>query len=253
MALLRSCFSSDEPARRLADRMRRRESAMELTAPTAVAELMVTAARVEREELGDYQLYRLPWRTDLNARQTKQVLFLDEPEIRIERLYGFRLDSLTEPPPEPVAIPSLMLRFENTAADGLGEPLPSGIVRVFESYAERDVLAGEAELGDRPVGLPVELVIGRALNVLLEIDTVWDYGGRRGDRVVVTTQHRVVNNKAAPIELEIRHAVEDFYTDIDVEESTRPMRRRYGDLAWRFAVPPGEELLRYRLSALEIE
>ena len=30
----------------------------------------------EREELGDYQLYRLPWATDLNARQTKQAVFL---------------------------------------------------------------------------------------------------------------------------------------------------------------------------------
>ena len=205
--------------------------------------------RIEREEFGDYQLYRLPWHTDSNARQTKQVLFLDEPEVRVERLYGFRLESLTQPPAEDVVIPSLMLRFENTEADGLGEPLPSGVVRVFESYAGRDVLAGEAEVGDRPVGLPVELVIGRAQNVLLETTT--EYGGRGGDRVVVATEHRIVNNKAVPIELEIRHAVEDYYTDVEVESTSRPMRRRYGDLAWRFAVPPGEELLRYELSALD--
>jgi len=31
------------------------------------------------------------------------------------------------------------------------------------------------------------------------------------------------------------------------------MRRKYGDLAWRFTVPPGEELLRYELSALSPE
>ena len=113
------------------------------------------------------------------------------------------------------------------------------------------MLAGEAALGDRPVGLPVELVIGRALNVLLETTT--EYGGRGGDRVVVTTEHRIVNNKAVPIDLEIRHALEDYYTDVEVESSSRPMRRRYGDLAWRFAVPPGEELLRYELSAREPE
>ena len=115
------------------------------------------------------------------------------------------------------------------------------------------MLAGEAEVGDRPVGLPVELVIGRALNVMLEITTDWDYGEtrRNEDRVVVTTEHRIVNNKAVPIELEIRHGVEDYYTDVDVEESSRPMRRKYGDLAWRFTVPPGEEQLRYELSALE--
>jgi hypothetical protein len=216
---------------------------------------MVTAARIEREEFGDYQLYRLPWRTDLNARQTKQVLFLDEPEVEIERFYGFRLDSLTEPPADEVAIPNLIVRFENTAADGLGEPLPSGVVRVFEEYEGRDVFAGEAEVGDRPVGLPVELAIGRAQNVMLEVTTDWDYAATRRDedRVVATTQHRIVNNKSVPIDLEIRHGVESYYTDLELDQSSRPMRRKYGDLAWRFVVSPGEELLRYQLSALEPE
>ena len=64
----------------------------------AFEEISVTGSRIEREEFGDYQLYRLPWRTDLAARQTKQVLFLDEPEVEIERFYGFRLTSLTSRP-----------------------------------------------------------------------------------------------------------------------------------------------------------
>jgi hypothetical protein len=171
--------------------------------------------------------------------------------VRIERLYSYRLTSLTEPPPDDVVIPSLMLRFENTEADGLGEPLPRGVVRVFESHGGRDVLAGEAELADRPVGLPVELVIGRALNVLLEITMQLDGGGRVAGRVGAATEHRIVNNKAVPIELEIRHGVEGWLTDVELERSSRPMRRKYGDLAWRFTVPPGEELLSYELSALE--
>ena len=258
VALLRDCFESPVPlqlSQQQRERLLRRERAVMFDSPMALQEITVTGSRIEREEFGDYQLYRLPWRTDLNARQTKQVLFLDEPAVRIERFYGFRLDSLTDPPSDEVVIPSLTLRFENTEGDGLGEPLPSGVVRVFESYGGRNVLAGEAEVGDRPVGLPVELEIGRALNVMLEITTEWDYGEtrRNEDRVVVTTEHRIVNNKAVPIELEIRHGVEEYYTDVDIEQSSRPMRRKYGDLAWRFTVPPGEEQLRYELSALELE
>ncbi len=255
VALLHDCFASEVPGPRLSQqdgvRMLRRDSAVQFGAPVALEALMVTAARIEREELGDYQLYRLPWRTDLNARQTKQVLFLDEPEVRVERFYGFRLESLTQPLAADVVVPNLTLRFENTEAYGLGEPLPSGGVRVFEAYAGRDVLAGEAEVGDRPVGLPVELVIGRAQNVLLEITTGFESGGRNRDRVVVETEHRIVNNKAVPIDLEIRQRVEGYITDVELESSSRPMRRKYGDLAWRFAVPPGEELLRYEISALD--
>jgi hypothetical protein len=161
------------------------------------------------------------------------------------------LESLTESPAAEVVIPNLIVRFENTAAEGLGEPLPSGVVRVFEEYGGREVFAGEAQIGDRPVGLPIELTIGRAQNVMLEVTMSSNYADRRGSRsVAVATEHRVVNNKAVPIELEIRHAVESYYSDVRVDDSTRPMRRKYGDLAWRFVVQPGEELLRYRLSAL---
>ncbi len=254
VALLRECFASDVPVPQLVERMEARTIMFDRAGPQSMAleEITISANRIaEREELGDYQLYRLPWRTDLNARQTKQVLFLDEPEVQVERFYGFRLESLTQPPAADVVVPNLTLRFENTEAYGLGEPLPSGVVRVFESYAGRDVLAGEAEVGDRPVGLPVELVIGRAQNVLLEITTGFESGGRNRARVVVETEHRIVNNKAVPIDLEIRQRVEDYITDVELESSSRPMQRKYGDLAWRFAVPPGEELLRYEISALD--
>ena len=62
-------------------------------------EVVVTGFRASvdmqavREELGDYQLYRLPWATDLNARQTKQAVFLAKPNVKVERFYSFRLDA----------------------------------------------------------------------------------------------------------------------------------------------------------------
>jgi hypothetical protein len=248
-AMLRDCFALDIPLPAVpAQDLLRTFDTLEAVGQARFrrAEALLVATRAVREELGDYQLYRLPWRTDLNARQTKQVLFLDEPAIRIERFYGLRLESLTEALPEDVAIPNLIVRFENTRAQGLGEPLPSGVVRAFEAYGGREVFAGEAEIGDRPVGLPVELVLGRALNVMLEVTTSLS---RSGARVAGTTEHVIVNNKAVPIDLEIRQAVESYYTDVELESTSRPMRRKYGDLAWRFDVPPGEEVLRYRVSA----
>jgi hypothetical protein len=151
------------------------------------------------------------------------------------------------------------VRFENTDADGLGEPLPSGVVRVFEAYDGRDVFAGEAEIADRPVGLPVELAIGRAQNVMLEVQLGWNPVERRGRRgLTVGAEYRIVNNKAVAVDLEIRHSVDDGagrsrYTNQKVDRSSRPMRRKYGDFAWRFVVQPGEELLSYQLSALEVD
>ena len=53
-----------------------------MVAATMILEaIVVTGMRrvvATRETLGDYQLYRLPWSTDLNARQTKQAVFLEK-------------------------------------------------------------------------------------------------------------------------------------------------------------------------------
>jgi hypothetical protein len=250
--VLRSCFPralprGAVPKAAVADMVTQRFS---LGGAGPLEEIVVTGARrAEREDLGDYQLYRLPWRTDLGARQTKQVLFLDKPAVRVERLYALRLPSFTEPPDEDVSIPDLVLRFDNTARAGLGEPLPSGTVRVFEPYRGSEVFAGEAPLADKPVGLPVELAIARALNVAVEVTLERE----RSDagRVTVAATHTIANNKSVPVDIEIRHAVESVYTDARVDRSSKPMRKKYGDFAWRFAVPPGtEQVLRYGLSAL---
>jgi hypothetical protein len=254
VAMLRECFATQVPVSEFLLRSSPRSIMFDRAAAAQeglLEEIVVTGSRIVREEFGDYQLYRLPWLTDLGARQTKQVLFLDQPKVRVERFYGFRLDSLKEGPDEDVSIPSLTLRFENTEAFGLGEPLPSGVVRVFESHGGRDVFAGEADMGDRPVGLPVELEIARALNVMVEVTTDYDYVGRNRDRIVATTEHRIVNNKDVPIELEIRQGADFDLTDVKLERTSRPMRRKYGDLAWRFAVPPGEQVLRYEVSGRE--
>ena len=259
VALLRDCFATEPPPKALAPPGPMAYAASDLMRNSAALEAVtVTASRIAaREELGDYQLYRLPWLTDLGARQTKQVLFLDKPAVRVERFYGFRLETFTDPPAEDVVIPNLIVRWDNTERAGLGEPLPSGIVRVFEPYAGREVFGGEAEIDDKPVGLPVELTIGRALNVALEVDLDWnrEEDERRDacvDRTVVTAEHRIVNNKSVPVELEIRHPAQSYYRNAQVDESSRPMRKKYGDFAWRFAVAPGTEgVLRYELSALE--
>jgi hypothetical protein len=258
VALLRDCFVTDVP---LAIALNQSDGAAKnfqmARASMAVEEIAVTGSRIAaREELGDYQLYRLPWLTDLGARQTKQVLFLDKPAVRVERFYGFRLETFTDPPGDDVVIPNLVVRWENTERAGLGEPLPSGIVRVFEPYGGREVFGGEAAIDDKPVGLPVELTIGRAMNVALEVDVDWDSETELRDacvdRVVVTAEHRIVNNKSVPVELEIRHPSDGGYRNAELDESSRPMRKKYGDFAWRFAVSPGTQgVLRYELSALE--
>jgi hypothetical protein len=214
--------------------------------------IVVTGMRMsKREEFGDYQLYRLPWATDLDARQTKQAVFLNKPDVHVERFYGFRAEDVDAEPDEEEVRFDTMLRWENETRSGLGEPLPRGTLRVFESYAGEDVLAGEAQFDDKPVGVPVEVAIGRALNLTLEsqfdVGVEIDDGGT--ERIDVVVDHRVVNDKEAPVQIEIRHAAREWNTP-RVRKATLRTQRKYGDLMWRFTLPPGEtQVLHYELRA----
>lgn len=204
----------------------------------------------EREELGDYQLYRIPWRTDLNARQTKQVRFLDKPDVRVERYYSYRIPQFAVDPGDDPTAPSLVVRFENAAAHGLGEPMPRGTLRVFAPQGATSIFAGEAAIDDSAVGAPVEAAIARALDLALEITLEAQHDDEPlGQRTTVSTRIGIANGKSAPADLEIRHAVSSRNRDLRVESSSHPDTRKHGDVAWRFTVAPGEETLSYRLSA----
>jgi hypothetical protein len=252
VASLRGCFAAPiplAPQRVLADRA---YALAGVRAKAELEEVVVTGARImAREDLGDYQLYRMPLPTDLGARQTKQVAFLAKPAVRVERFYAYRLDGYVAELDEQVASPNVVVSFDNTARAGLGEPLPSGRVRVFETYGGAEVFAGEAQMEDRPVGLAVELAIGRAANLTLETTTEWRRDRRlNATYTIVSAEHRIVNNKGVPITMEIRHGVESGWESLQVRSSSLRMRKKYGDLAWRFTVPAGGvETLRYELEA----
>jgi len=200
-----------------------------------------------REELGDYQLYRLPLPTDLNARQTKQAVFLVKPQVKIERFYRFeyavyRMRGLEDRTPESV------IAFENSKTSGLGEPLPAGMVRVFDVNGAREVFLGEASMYDKAVNLPVELGVSKAMDLGLEIDaTSPDNEELRELNLLSRTdaEVRAFNAKSMPVTLEIRQHVEGNSV---LSNSSDLFRRKDGNYVWRLRVPAnGMKVLTYRV------
>lgn len=208
-------------------------------------EIVVTGMRssvLSPENLADYHLYRVPWPTDLNARQTKQAVFLQKPRVRVERFYalkfwadehGIGLDA------QPIA-PAVMLSFRNEKARGLGEPLPAGMVRVFERAPEGTLFVGESSLGDKSVGVPFELEIGRALDLAIELqfdrapDDVPDDGAHYAG-----FRFSIHSAKQRAIPLEIRQRYEEDTAHGEIIHANRRPTRKSGAYIWRFDVPPG--------------
>jgi hypothetical protein len=153
-----SPFGGDALAETSANRMFK----MSLAAP-AMAMVTVTANRkVEQEQLGDLKLYRVPDRTTVASRQSKQVRLLDRSSIPVARVYGADLDADENAGP---AAAHLLLRTMNDTANHLGLPLPSGRVAVFAARGDAELLLHESDMRDLAVDEEVEISLSDSPDV----------------------------------------------------------------------------------------
>jgi hypothetical protein len=211
---------------------------MVAAAPRADLQEMVVTARKQlaiQGELGDYKLYTLPEPTRVAARQTKQVAFLDQKAVPFTRVYVYRFDE-SDAQPDAHAAADVVLRLENRKAAGLGKPLPSGTVSVLAPSARGPVLAGEQRIEDTPVGLPLELTLGRAMDVAVRPKVLEER--RTGDQVATTVAVAFENDKPEPITVEHRQPQQgrDFKLASESQASTTDK----GDRVWTFRLAPGQ-------------
>jgi len=126
-------------------------------------EIVVTASRkAEQEDFGDYKLYRIPAKVTVAPYQTKQLAFLNEPEVGVEQVYALDLDDVNED------VSSVAIRYDiDNDKDGtLAKALPKGTVRVFApSVTVGRAFVGEDDIDDIPVGLPAKIMAGKSVTV----------------------------------------------------------------------------------------
>jgi hypothetical protein len=137
---------------------------MPAAAPAMLQEsVVVTAQKVAQEQLGDLKLYRVPERTTLASRQSKQVRLMDRSGIPVNTVYGAEVDVDED---DAASIPAhRLLRTKNTAANHLGVALPSGSVAVFGAVQGLRLLEHESELRDIAVDEDVEINMGESPDV----------------------------------------------------------------------------------------
>ena len=140
------------------------------------------------------------------------------------------------------------MRLQNKESEGLGKPLPAGVVSVVETGGSGGVLADQDKIDDIPVGLPVELDLGLAMDVWLdprvtEVRTIGN-GVRREQRVSVEV--RLGNDKPVPSTFEYRQPSDR--EGFRIVRESRPHTRKDGEVRWTFRLQPGARtVLRYSM------
>ncbi len=218
-------------------------------------ELMAVAApEVQREALLDYHLYTLTPPVTLEPNQMRQVGFVDAAEVpaRREHLlvgqeYHYRGRHGQLGRDLPVAT---FVELDNRAQGGLGVPLPSGVVRVYQpDSAGRIHLVGEDRIGHTPDGETLRLQLGHAFDLRadrVQTDFVRLPAPEREQRF--ESAFRIAVRNAGDREVTVT-ILEPLPGEWEVVEESHPHERKSArEAQWRLAVPPrGEAALEFRV------
>ncbi|BBD99438.1 hypothetical protein SAMIE_1029390 [Sphingobium amiense] len=175
------------------------------------------------EDVGDLKLYRVPVPVDISASGQKQVVLLRQPGAAVERLYAGRVEA-GDGSSRPM---TLRLRLQNRKSDGLGLPLPSGKVAVFEQVDGARMLAGEADVADKAEGERVDYDIAQSADVRLT--TRVSSGGRK------TRRWSLGISNARPFDV-----VAEVTIAQDIQPRPAAMERRGDSWIWRITVPAND-------------
>jgi hypothetical protein len=120
-----------------------------------------------RERLGDYYLYPIRQLTTIANNQTKQVSFLDADQVKASKGYEATFWDFSSS--DDAISADVRIRFSNSQAAGLGEQLPSGVVRVYVRDARgQPQFVGEDHIGHVSAGSELAIKIGDAFDVTVQ-------------------------------------------------------------------------------------
>ncbi len=195
----------------------------------AMAPVAVVVA--EQEDLGDLKLYRIPEPVTVNAKGQKQVAMLVKPGAEFAHYYAANVNDYDANS----APMTMMLRGNNIKEKGLGLPMPSGQVMIFEDSNYGPLLAGQSSLKDRAIGEEVEMTVGRSSDVRMKVTRVLKQSKRQRYRIDIS------NARNTPANVEV---------DIPYQLSGKPKElvKIDGVPTWKTTVPAnGESVLFYEV------
>jgi hypothetical protein len=208
-------------------------------------------APLRQESFSEYHLYSLGRRTSIFDQESKQISLLNASHFPLQKVYVVNGQSYyyrtAAQPGAPVKDPvQVFYKFKNEDKAGLGMPLPSGTIRVYQADSRGGSLfAGEDHIDHTPKDETISLHIGNAFDIVAERKQA-DYK-RLSDRLYEFEYEITLrNHKDIPITVEVN---EPIGGDWEMVSSTYKFTKTAA-FAAQFQVPvekDGKSVLRYRV------
>ncbi|MDE3137764.1 MAG: DUF4139 domain-containing protein, partial [Acidobacteriota bacterium] len=170
------------------------------------------AAQFAQEAAGEYHLYTLNRRVGLRDHESKQLSLLSAASVPVTKTYVLQGNPNIFRMPVPQGAPTpqavrVNLSFRNDAASGLGQPLPAGIVRVYQPDSQGNLtLLGEDRIEHTPKDETARIDVGNAFDIVSE-RTQTDF--RRVSNRVYESAFEITlrNHKDQAVTVEVREPV----------------------------------------------
>jgi hypothetical protein len=215
------------------------------------AERSAAAAPMAQESFSDYHLYTLGRKTSINNNETKQLSMLAGTGVPVQKRYvvdgqAFYYRNVSHPGAPLKDVVQVFYQFKNDEKSGLGMPMPSGVVRVYQSDSRGGVqFVGEDRIDHTPKDEMLNLKIGNAFDVVCERNQV-DFEKIAGTTYEVEYEITLRNHKTTPIRVEVNEPIGGTWRML------RSSHEWTKTAAWaaQFNVPvaaEGEAVLKYRV------
>ncbi len=150
------------------------------TLPGYAAEGMGPALSARAVEVGfeeraffEYHLYTLRYPTTLKENETKQISFIEAPQVKVKKVFVFDTPRYqaywwisSSPRSTAEEKVKVKIELENRKENNLGIPLPKGIVRVYKADQDGSLqFIGEDEIDHTPKDEKLRLYIGDAFDL----------------------------------------------------------------------------------------
>ncbi len=213
----------------------------------------VGAARqaFQQEAFSEYHLYTLGRKTTILDKETKQISFLSGTAVPVAKRFvvhgqQFYYRNRQHPGSPLKDAVQVFYVFKNAEKGNLGQPMPAGTVRVYQSDASGGVqFVGEDRIGHTPVDEELSLQIGNAFDVVCERKQT-DYSVIGGSTYEMAFEITLRNHKKTPITVQVNEPIAGDWQILQTSHNATKTE------AWaaRFDVPVaagGTSVLRYRV------
>ncbi len=209
---------------------------------------------MQQESLFEYHLYTLGRPTTILDKQTKQVSLLTAAEVPVkkefllqgnEHYYNNKYGEIGKKMKVGVFV-----QFDNEEKDGLGVPLPKGIVRVYKRDKSGNAqFVGEDQIDHTPKKETVRLKLGDAFDITAnKTQTDFQHIKRNKSKYVVETAFEVElkNAKSEAVTVIVREPIPGDWTVVSETDKHKKVAATTAE--WRINIPAeSSKTLNYRV------